>query len=157
MFPKRTYKLTTDKSVDEVLEAMRRNSKEGSHWFSYGDDNLFVGHVTSDGFKVSTRIGYKNDFRPQVSAKFSDGQPMLLIFRMTLAVRIILSVVLVIAAVLSVIFFYGNFSEQRETWFDTAIPLVALFSAYGMAHLGFWMELGRTKKRIEEVTEGKLR
>ncbi|XOV67673.1 MAG: hypothetical protein ACFHU9_00610 [Fluviicola sp.] len=155
MLPKRTYILDSDKSADALLEAIKPNTSEGSHWSFRGKDYRFLGDVWSNQFKISIGIGYKNDFRPEMSGTFVDGKPFLVHFRITTAARIMLIVFFSIAALISFIFLMNGFYSKTLS-FETFIPLLALFFSVGMAHAGFWGELRRSKRRFEEATKGKL-
>ena len=157
MLPRASFKLETELSSDELMRALKRNTGDDSGYVGHFAEHnrRFGGKVSDKEFKISINIGYRNDFKPQLSGSFNDQKAFEVYFRLNRSARIFLTIFLSISSV-GVLFTPVILGSVEEVSIAHFAPLIVFFGGLGMTQLGFWLEVPRSRKRFEDATGGRL-
>ncbi len=162
ILPYKEYEFKTEKSPEQVVEAMQSATNGGFGIPSFGSDNQFYGKVSSDGFKVTSNLNYnhpnlhvRNSFAPVILGNFSPNAKGTIV-RIKMRMHILVNIL--VGFILSVLFlaFLSGILMLFVTKISQALTMMTfcalLFGATELLiQLSFRIPASGAQKRLEAL------
>lgn len=149
IFPFKKYEFTTLIPMEEVAKIISDNCERCSFGSLFArSKKVFCDSVEENKFKLYRAIKYQNSFLPILSGELKNkggATTIVVIMRMPVFTNIFMVVWLSIALIAAL----GLVLKSDEPIF--IVPLIMFLLGYGLMQGGFWYEVPKAKKLLNEI------